>query len=166
MITASSPIPSLYPYYGIELALRTLIQCTLEAQQHDRFKSYLQKGDYTAIVKEFCTIRVAGPRMAGHTTAMLKCAKDFEHPALITYNVSIAEDLKKRNKEAKLLNNAVWASQINFNSILRGHILDAIFVDMASFVSSTKLDEIAALASCSAAYRFGVNKSFLLIYLQ
>jgi hypothetical protein len=166
MSTTTTAVPSLYPYYGIELALRTLIQCTLEAQQHDRFKSYLQRGDYLAIIKEFCTIRVAGPRMAGHTTAMLKCAKDFEHPALITYNVSMAEDLKKRNKEAKLLSNAVWASQNNFNSILRGHVFDAMFVDMASFVSKTKLDEIAVLASCSAGYRFGANKNFLLIYLQ
>ena len=165
MLTNSVP-SSLYPCIGIEYALRTLIECTKEAYQHERFKEFCKGRDYLSIIKEMCTIRVAGPRMAGHTTAMLKCAQECERPAIITYSITVEDDLRKYHPEAVKLKNAVWASSYNFKTALRGCTLDAIFVDMASFVSKTKQDEIAVIASACGAYQIGSGKSFLLVFLQ
>lgn len=76
-------------------SMRLLIMSALDVQKMDRAKEARKYYADEQYLKEYCTVRVAGPRMTGHTSAIAALCYELEH----------------RNKFAAIATTAVAACQ-------------------------------------------------------
>ena len=129
-------------YSNTENALRMLVVNCLAFQKDSPRASSLPP---KARVRELCTVKLCGPRMSGHTSAMLAVAKQFGNPKFIVANESMRENLVRLNEVSR---DDIFL-QSNFPATMRGlKDVDAVFVDCSSFMSATKEEELFSLCSC------------------
>lgn len=161
--------------YNILPAMRLLIESSRYWQDEMKSYEHRNKSNYynnpenkIAFLKEFCTIKICSSRRAGHTTAIARCAvEDFNNPMIITYCDTQSEIIKEY---IKFLYPDLPISK--FNNIICEHKnskylygipkVDAIFVDTASILSSSSLDNIYQLAKSYS----NNNSSFFVVLVE
>jgi hypothetical protein len=109
---------------------------------------------------DYCVVRLAGPRRAGHSTLIASMSKDWKNPLFLYPNEAIASTMQ----ELLGLNKARVKSIGNAGAVLRlrGVPADVVFVDGASAISQNTERELIAHCQAYAA----TNKNFLLILVQ
>lgn len=118
-------------------ALKLLVNNSIYAQQ--KYCNNSNK-NIKAYLKEFCTIKLCTARQTGHTSAILRLCTEYFDKSLVLYN-TIEMARKIREYYNSLYNEDIISGTItNFHSVYRGYEFDAIFIDCASFVCSSKLD--------------------------
>jgi len=89
-----------------------------------------------ALLKEHCTVKVCGPRQCGHSTAIQWLTFEFDKPCVVSWNLAMSK---------RIQNGASVCS--DFASVkslgrLKDKTYDIIFVDTASLLSKTDIDNI------------------------
>jgi len=104
--------------------------------------------------KEFATIKLCGPRQSGHTTAIMKliCEKNLNSICYF-HNYSMAKRAEERFKV--ICSDYKKVPYVHFDTINAHSIssdseypINAIFVDIASFISTKNLDRIYNTLGC------------------
>lgn len=150
-------------YYRTQTALRYLIQNSLDFQLTDFGKDQRAKHGFGVDwINSFCTIRVAGPRRTGHTTAMLKVGLElFKKPVFLSLNQHTA-DWTKETAEKMYSQKIQTASHQSFKTRLRGMAFDGILVDCGFFMSKSAQEELASIAvGCGSTF-----ETFCLAYIE
>lgn len=140
-------------------AMNFLIESSREIQKHliNENKKYIEDNDRKlAFLKEFCTIKICSSRQSGHSTAIIKTAVEkFDSSVIITrtdYNtIKIKEQIKKDYPDISVSKfDKIICADINSRYLCSLPKIDAIFVDMATFLSFSKLHNIYSIAMSSA----------------
>jgi len=101
-----------------------------------------------AFTKEYCTVKVSSARMCGHTTAILKIANDCFDKSMI---ISSKLDQSRRIEhmiQCDYPNSMEKFETISLGSLshARGNLyenkLEAVFVDIASVISDSRIEEV------------------------
>jgi len=96
-------------------------------------------------LKEFCTIRIIGPRRSGHTFALLKLIREYNlNGAILVQNRKILN----RTKQYFINSDETPLFLIESLDLLRGSSYQFIAVDGASIVKAKQMIEIYNLCSC------------------
>ncbi len=139
-------------------AMRLLIETSRHMQgvvkeSEKRNPRYFTKPENRlAFLKEFCTIRVCSSRRGGHSTSIVQCAvEDFHNPLILCYSENQSNNMKKSIKEiypnlSISKYDKIICEHLNSKRMLGIPKVDAIFIDTASFISSSKMSEVYALA--------------------
>jgi hypothetical protein len=122
-----------------------------EAAQSEHAEGHKKHMSPLAWAKEFCTVRIGGPRGCGHTAAAVELFRYFQGRCVcILPNESMAGRFFRRIAEEGVRfacdNPRSMCISIQNKSACFGlgsgmEDLDAVIVDPASFVSEKKLDE-------------------------
>lgn len=142
-----------------ELALRLLIDTSLRMQEEMvRFRARSDR----AFLNDFCTVRLTCSRRSGHTTAMLKVAKDFfENPAFLLGND--AQRAHARDFSRSEFNAYSDRQFFSDPCLMRGSNFDAIFVDCGGARYDAQREE--DVYSCAHGLLLG-RPRFCLVFLQ
>lgn len=115
------------------IAMRLLIDLCVDVQARGKVGER-EKQNLGNYVREMCTVRIAGPRQVGHSTAMCTLGKKlFEKPLFVYPNASQAEDF------ARMFD--LGGDVCSFGNLpamrtrMRGRSHDAVLVDGASRMS-------------------------------
>jgi hypothetical protein len=122
-------------------ALRLLVSNCLDMQQ-DHEAARRMRVTFKAWIQQWATVRMCGPRRSGHTSAMVTVARErFEEPKFIVLNDvargMLLEDFDVSKREV--------FTHYDFKQKMVGMQADGVFVDCASFMSSSKQDELFSL---------------------
>jgi hypothetical protein len=128
-------------YGRTESALDMLVQNCIEMQKIVKDKH--RHLDSLAMLNEFCTVKMSGARMMGHTASAIKVAQThFKEIAYVCLNAEQAEHLAERFGLDK--KRCMGARQAKTR--LAGIGLDCIVVDCSFFVAAVQMDEIVEMA--------------------
>ncbi len=91
-----------------------------------------QSGGDLAFLKEYCTVRVGGPRQSGHTSVVNRLIEHWgEKVLVVTLKQQMGNQVRaSRKATVSTLDKCKWDG------------LEAIIVDVASQVSASKMNEI------------------------
>jgi len=143
----------------LRMALELMVQASIEAQ--DRMLNEHLRDINLSVLREFCTVRVCGPRQCGHTTSMVEVAYQyFENPVFVVPNISIADNIERLAKSSRVV------SVATMDRSLRGTDFDSVFVDVATLVSKTKEEQLYDLAIPLAERRFAEHKPFCVVMME
>lgn len=124
-----------------EMALEMLVQNCLDTQRLR--KTDIERYDSLDALNKYGTVKMAGPRMMGHTTSAVTVAKrHFKDIVYVCPTIEQAERLAERFDLDK--SSCMSARQVG--SKMRGRSLDCVVVDCAFFISTIQMDEIAETA--------------------
>lgn len=133
----------------IEKCLRQMIELCHRAQ----LANQTQKQNIPALswYREFCTVRLSGPRQSGHTTAIANISDSLDSIVLFS-NEGLRNRFPRKNK-------AFTWHQLNH---LRGLDANAIIVDNAFSCSKSKQDRIYQFAIPIASPK----ETFFFVFVQ
>jgi len=164
-------------------ALKNLYLNSKEMQD-ETIKLGFRENDQLAFAKEYCTIKLCGPRRSGHSEAIAKFIKEYYagNWAIITINLHNSEfmrerirwELQKPNSKCNFnptiykltasnitIKNGPDISTIHlmsnhtFDYELKGLNLTGIIVDCASFLSKSKMEELYRVGMpCMYAHKY------------
>jgi len=117
------------------MALKSMISNSLAMQGEPFGKSF----SWEHWVREFCTVRLCGPRRSGHTTAMIKASAMFKSPKFVVLNERCRESLAR---DFGIPRKDVFTHQAFMCGAGDSHRADAVFVDCASRILQDKQDEL------------------------
>lgn len=133
-----------------ELALRALIQNSLEAQSAEGPWIPKELLSPMSFLKEICQVRLTGPRRSGHTTAALKvCGEMFDNPLYVALGHEMAKCIKN-TAERMNIDNFAFTSRRSFKNDTRGRHHDAIIVDPAFDMTPSFYGELFDIGNCFA----------------
>jgi hypothetical protein len=115
-------------YRGTQSALKHLVEASLASQSADYLRRFRNSASH--FLDEFCTIKFAGSRQIGHTTAIFEASKLFEKPLFIFNNMAMAESFCHQFGIKASRTRSYGAGTLETN--MRGIVADAVFVDLAS----------------------------------
>ena len=99
-------------------------------------------------LKEFCTIKMTGPRQSGHTRAMLQVAeRGFEDPLFLTSS----DDMRVRVDELRNQLGFIKGTCMDLHQLLRNRstanlrTVDIAFLDVACMASQRRIEEFYQL---------------------
>ena len=115
----------------------------LSSIYQDEFRDYYKSDRHLSFMKEFCTIKVCGPRQSGHSTAIQFLTFEFDKPCVISWTLKMSKRIKEGASP-----NTDFAS-VKSLTRLAGKTYDIIFVDTASLLSKTDIENVYdAAAPC------------------
>jgi hypothetical protein len=111
-----------HPGDATSLALKLLVENCVRLQEHESNKHNEQH-----FLREFCTVRMATSRRAGHSTAAKQIMERFANPQLVCIN----EMQKRYAIKHGVKKGQCVATTENLNTLKGMHDVDAIIVDCA-----------------------------------
>ena len=154
----------------VEKALELLISAAESEPIKGRVNSEILEHSvsYKILLKEFRTIKICSARQSGHTTAIFNYAdkrKDKQF-LLFGFNWEITRRYRLMLKD-KNINNIICCSikeikEKRLTDQLRGLNIESIFVDVASLLSQSSIDDIYDFAESY----YGINKNLLIVFME
>jgi len=144
----------------VERAMELLILSVYEAQsENGPAVDRLVQTNPKAYLNEYCTVRVAAPRRAGHTQAIVNLGESFYREGVVSYAVTPSSDLVKE-----------WAARTNpkveifsIGSLEWLSPVTILFVDNATFLTKGQIEKIEKFALRCIEFR---GPQFILVYVQ
>jgi len=139
------------PYLNDDLLTTLVTLCVQRQIAYERmFRDLKERYSTRGFIKEFCTVKVAGPRRSGHTTAIVNCAgKVYPDNHLIIVPYGGTEDQigpLARDMEIDNLNVVAWNGSGSYPRISDLDLeLGVVFVDCSWAYSSGAIDRIIKL---------------------
>lgn len=145
----------------VERAMELLILSVYEAQRDGGpALERLAKANPKAYLHEYCTVRVAAPRQAGHTMAIVRLADSFYMEGIQSYAVTpVAAAVEEWRKWVQP---KVPIFSIDSLEKLSPSSVTILFVDNATFLTKRKKELIEAFAL----QRIERESQFILVYVQ
>lgn len=145
----------------VERAMELLILSVYEAQRDGGpALERLVRANPKAYLHEYCTVRVAAPRQAGHTMAIVNLADSFYMEGVSSYAVtpvaSAVEEWRKRVQPKVPIFSVASLEKVAPGSVT------ILFVDNATFLTKGKTEKIEAFAL----RRLAIDHQFVLVYVQ
>jgi len=131
-------VPSIDKYCRTRQAMLLLIRNSLEAQAERPDRSRWAPEAY---LKEFCTVRVAGPRLTGHTSAIHDLREELEHDhkhSTIALTAVSACERKQRTER--------WPVFTPMRQLDKAALAEIVFVDNAFNMSGATEGRVYAFA--------------------
>lgn len=128
-------------------ALENLYLNSVEYQERIRREGpayYLR--DSIAFLKEYCTIRLCGPRQSGHTTSLSLLVQNYSlRGNIFLPSITMANRIRDMyysgDKRIRL-----YSQSVLVKDMFSGHVIDFIACDCASFFSKNFESEVYKLA--------------------
>jgi hypothetical protein len=112
-----------HPGDATSLALKLLVENCIRLQEHE----FNKNNNEQHFLREFCTVRMATSRRAGHSTAAKMIMERFANPQLVCVN----EVQKRYAIERGVKKGQCVATTENLNALKGMHDVDAVIVDCA-----------------------------------
>jgi len=135
-------------YFNTYTCMKRLLENCLNRQcrlMDNNIRTAIEGRDFA---KEYCTVKVSSARMSGHTSSILKIANDCFDKSMIILPKLKQTRVVKRTIQIDYPNSMEKFDLMSIGSLshARGNLydnkLEAVFVDIASFISDNKIEEI------------------------
>lgn len=152
-------------YSRLYEAIKNMIEIC-EEQQPEVLQMKMHIGSQRWL-EQFCSIRIAGPRRSGHTTAILSLVKEkYKRALVLTQNMQMAKTIETELKRLDLSDKAV-VSSVNSENPLRGiEPFEAVIVDCSSMLTDEEIERVYDIATPHSENRRLDGKNFVIIFLQ